>query len=500
VKFFSNLISRLRGEAPWPPPPSDDFWYQPVGQISATGMRVNADALMRLDAVMACVRCISEDIGALPVKVYRKRADGTKEEFNQHPIADLLRYRPNKWQTAFEFMEMLQGHLELRGNGYAQIVSGPRGAVDQLVPLHPDRVKPVRLTNGDVAYEVQQKTGEKLTLLQDEMFHLRGFSSDGLTGQSPIQIASEAAAGGIAAQDYANRFWANDSKPGSGYLEHPGKMSAEAAERLRKSWQENHSGANRHKVAVLEEGLKYHEVGVSNKDAQFLEFRKFNRAQVAALFRVPAHKIGETEKAATFASVEQFALMYVTDCIWPRVCRWEQAIARDLIIAPSLYFVEFVLEALERGDIKTRYEAYASAITNGWMTRNEVRRRENLNPLPGLDEPLQPLNMTKGSQPSNAPTARERDLTVAAAERVARKEAAASAKLLSKGETAIDEFYREHAGFMAQAMAMPVSVCAEYCRKRADELKSLVRGELNIDPALWEATAVKALTKPEVIQ
>jgi HK97 family phage portal protein len=399
---WPSFMSRFRAEG-GVPAPSDDYWYNPVGTSTSAGMRITPDAAKQIASVMACVRCISEDVGSLPLFIYRRLQNGGKERASGHPLYDLLHDRPNRWQTAMEFREMLQAHVELRGNGYAQIVSGPRGPVDQLIPLHPDRVRVLPLKNaGEVRYEVKQLDGTKTILLQDEVFHLRGLSSDGITGEGVLTWAKETMGAGLAQQDYANRFWQNGGQP-SGVLEHPGRLTDVAAKKLADSFQNRFTGANRHRVAVLEEGMKYNKLGITMLDAQFLEQRKFTRSEIAGLFRVPPHKIGDLEKA-TFSNIEQQSLDYVISCLQPRLIRWEQAISRDLILAPQVFFAEHLIDGLLRGDIKSRYDAYGSAITNGWITRNEVRLRENLNPIDGLDKPLQPLNMAPSGQQPTVPS------------------------------------------------------------------------------------------------
>jgi HK97 family phage portal protein len=398
---WPSFMSRFRAEG-GVPAPSDDYWYNPVGSSTSAGMRITPDAAKQIASVMACVRCISEDVGSLPLFIYKRLSNGGKERASGHPLYDLLHDRPNRWQTAMEFREMLQAHVELRGNGFAEIVPGPRGPVDQLIPLHPDRVRIVQTPAGEIRYEVKQPNGTKQVLLQDEMFHLRGLSSDGITGEGVLTWAKETMGAGLAQQDYANRFWQNGGQP-SGVLEHPARLSDIAAKKLADSFQNRFTGVNRHRVAVLEEGMKYNKIGITMLDAQFLEQRKYTRSEIAGLFRVPPHKIGDLEKA-TFSNIEQQSLDYVISCLQPRLIRWEQAISRDLIVAPQVFFAEHLIDGLLRGDIKSRYEAYASAILNGWITRNEVRLRENLNPIDGLDKPLQPLNMTTSGQQPTLPS------------------------------------------------------------------------------------------------
>lgn len=403
-----NDLAKAAWRPPQPragrPAADDNFWYGPVGLGTASGMRVTPETALASAPVFACVKVLAESVAVLPLLLYQRLVDGSKTRAPEHPLFDVLHRRPNQWQTAFEFWSMSVSHVALRGNAYSQIVPGRRGPVDQLIPLHPDRVRVVREESGRLTYEVRPRaTGNDRTtaaapfvLTQDQMFHLRGPFSNGVVGQNPIEIAREPIGLSLAAQEYAARFFQNDATPG-GVLEHPGvgkgAISAEAEKTVRDSFVTAQTGVHRHKPAVLAEGMTYHQIGMTNKDAQFIEARKFSAVDIARIFRVPPHLIGILDRA-TFSNIEQQAIDFVIYTLSAWLVSIEQAISRDLIVRPDVFFAEFLVEGLLRGDAKTRSEFYASGIQNGWMTRNEVRMRENLNPLPGLDEPLQPLNMT----------------------------------------------------------------------------------------------------------
>lgn len=368
-------------------------------------MRVTPDSALRLSAVYGAVRAISETVAMLLPILYERTGDGKQRAYT-HPLYSVLYRKPNPWQTAFEFWEMMEGHLELRGNAYAQILPSQNGdPVGSLIPLHPDRMKVERLTDGRLRYKFSNLDGTTTYYVQDEIFHLRGWSMDGMTGLSPISVESEVLGVGLGLQDYAARFIENDAKPG-GVLIHPQKLTPEARKNLKDSWQASQTGANRHKTAVLEEGLVYTQLGVTNRDAQFIEAREFQIEDIARIFRIPPHKIGHL-KRSTFSNIEQQSIEFVQDCMLPRLKRIEQAISRDLLPEDEQndFFAEFNVDAIMRGDIAGRYAAYGSAILDGWMTRNEARAKENLNPLPGLDEPLEPMNMQQaGSTPDATAT------------------------------------------------------------------------------------------------
>lgn len=352
---------------------------------------------MRLTAVYACVRILSETMASLPFVLYRTDASGGKVRVTDHWLYRLFARRPNRFQNPFEWREMMQGHLALRGNAYNRIISNARGEITELVPIHPDRIRIELLPSGEFRYRVTDRDGRESVLPRGEVWHLRGLSSDGLLGMSPIEIARESVGMALAAQDYGARFFANDAKPTGGWIEFPGSFKdAEAKKVFRESYQQAQSGANRGKVLVLENGMKFHEVGVTNRDAQFLELRKFQITDIARLFRVPPHMIGDLDRA-TFSNIEQQSLEFVMHTMTPWAERWEASIEAELLPDDDGLEVEFDFANLMRGDAASRAGYYQSGIQNGWLTRNEARLAENLNPLEGLDEPLRPLNMTEES-------------------------------------------------------------------------------------------------------
>lgn len=380
-----------------------DFWFDPVGIRSASGMRVSADNALRLAAVYASVRILAETMASLPFVLYRQRADGGKDRVTNHWLYRLLAKRPNRYQNPFEWREMLQGHLVLRGNAYNQIIANVRGEVTELLPIHPDRIRIELLPSGDYRYRVTDRMGQESVMPRGEIWHLRGLSSDGLIGMSPIELARESLGMALAAQDYGARFFANDAKPTGGWIEFPGSFKDQEAKKLfRESYQQAQSGTNRGKVLVLENGMKFHEVGVTNKDAQFLELRKFQITDIARLFRVPPHMIADLDRA-TFSNIEQQSLEFVMHTMTPWAERWEAGIEADLLLDGEELEVEFDFANLMRGDAASRAAFYQSGIQNGWLTRNEVRAAENMNPIAGLERPLRPLNMAEegiNSEPS----------------------------------------------------------------------------------------------------
>jgi HK97 family phage portal protein len=260
VTFLTRLKTAwgaLRSDAGLMLRPDDDVWYQRAGYHTATGLKVSPDSAMRVAAVFACVRVIAETVASLPLVVYKALPNGGKERAEKHPAYRLLHQQPNEWQTTFEFLEMMQGHIELRGNSFAHLVPGIRGVIEQMIPLHPDRVQVFRLPNGRLQYQVRYLYSARIdSFAQEEILHLRGLSSDGLLGMSTIGVGAETVAAGLAAQEYASRFFENDATP-SGVLSHQKTLAEGAHARLKESWREAHSGINQHSVELLEEGVTY---------------------------------------------------------------------------------------------------------------------------------------------------------------------------------------------------------------------------------------------------
>ena len=441
------------------------------GTATASGVSVTVENALRVTAVMACVRVLAETVASLPLKTYKLRPDGGKESDRTHTLWALLHDQPNRWQTSFELREMLVAHVALRGNSYCKIESAGGRGRGQLIPLHPDRTMPFFAPDGTRAYAYQPNTGPRQILLQDEVWHIAGMGFDGLMGLDPIAYAREALGLSIATEAFGARFFANDARPGV-YLQHPTLLGEKAAKNLRESWEARHRGdGNAHRVAVLEEGMTVKEVGIDPDHAQFLETRKFQTAEIARMFRVPLHMINDLEKA-TFSNIEQQSLEFVTHTIRPWVVRVEQSIRRDLLTESEkrTHVVEFDVNGLLRGDIKSRYEAFAVARNWGWMSVNDIRRLENQNPIENGEIYLQPLNMTEaGAQPEAPPTPALRSVLDAAIQRIVRKERMAMEKAEASGIKPSQwaaGFYPEHSRFVAQALGINEERARVYCGQR----------------------------------
>ena len=355
---------------------------------SAAGKRVNERSAMQMTAVYSCVRILAEAVAGLPLNLYRYLPDGGKEKSFDHPLYRLLHDEPNPEMSSFVFRETLMTHLLLWGNAYAQIIRNGKGEIIALYPLMPNKMTVDRDDNGQLYYryshssdESPTMSGSNVILKPSDVLHIPGLGFDGLVGYSPIAMAKNAIGMAIACEEYGAKFFANGAAPG-GVLEHPGTIKDPA--RVRESWQTTFGGSgNSNKIAVLEEGMKYTPIGISPEQAQFLETRKFQINEIARIFRVPPHMVGDLEKSS-FSNIEQQSLEFVKYTLDPWVIRWEQSIMRTLLSADekALYFVKFNLEGLLRGDYASRMSGYATARQNGWMSANDIRELENLDRIP----------------------------------------------------------------------------------------------------------------------
>lgn len=354
---------------------------------SATGVHVTPDTAMRAAAVFSCVRILSESVASLPLHLYRRinvAGREGKERAKDHPLYRVLHTSPNDEQTSFEWREMLQGHLSLRGNGFSFVDWARGGRVRRLMPMHPDRMDIRRKTDGKLVYEYRRLDGRTEYYDSDEILHLRGLADDGVRGLSPIEVAREAVGLSLATEDYGAKFFANGTHMGA-YLETDQQLDERAQKNLKESLAREHGGlANAHKMPVFEQGLKLQRLNMTAEDAQFLESRKFQIGEIARIFRVPPHKIYDLERA-TFSNIEQQSIDFVTDSIMPWLVRWEQRLSKTLL-KPSEqdeYFFEFNMDALLRGETKARQESLQIMRRNGILNANEWRAKENMNPIEG---------------------------------------------------------------------------------------------------------------------
>ena len=354
------------------------------------GKPVTERTAMQMTAGYACVRILAESIAGLPLHLYRYKGNG-KEKAIDHPLYSLLHDEPNPEMTSFVFREALMCHLLLWGNAFAQVIRNGKGEVTALYPLLPSRMTVDRDERGQLFYRYQRggdetaggkkAKPETVILLPQDVLHIPGLGFDGLVGYSPIAMSKNAIGLAMAAEEYGSKFFANGAAP-AGVLETPTLIKD--VSKLRDSWNEAYGGSrNAGKIAILEQGVTFKPISMSPQDSQLLETRKYQLDEIARIFRIPPHMIGDLEKA-TFSNIEQQSLEYVKYTLGPWVCRWEQGLARALLSRDEKqqYFIRFNVDGLLRGDYKSRMEGYAIGRQNGWMSANDIRELENQDLIP----------------------------------------------------------------------------------------------------------------------
>jgi len=526
----------LAGAMAATPAPDDDFWYTDY-PMRPGGADTSPNGALQVTAVMACVRVAAETIAQLPLHLMATDGRMRRQAIDQ-PLYDVLHDRPNDWQTSFEYREMMQGHLELRGNAYSQIVPGPRGAVDQLIPLHPDRMEVFRLENKRIGYLYRDRQGIPYRLTQDEVFHLRGMSLDDCVGMSVIAACRNAVELAQQLDQHGIRFYRNAARP-SGVIKMPEGFHFEDedhAKRMGKSWRDAHTGEDLFSVAFLEGGAEWQQLGLSNEDAQWLESKRKSVTEIAMMFRLPPHMIGSAiEHGHTYANVESTDLSFMKHSVLPRARRWEGAIGRDLIVQPQdrleRYYAKFSMEGLLRADSKTRVFVYKTMKDIGAYSVNEIRELEDLNPIEGGDEykaaspaPSPPALPPPGNQDGDEPADDEADALHSwiadAAQRIANHEITQLERRADKAAAdreTFDAWVERHwngkvqeycirtlspitvemgknmystatqvASICCSAITQlttddPVEVLARWKTSRADEITKLLEGDLNDD-------------------
>ena len=398
AKDASGVTSTLGGLG-WPQP----MLYAALGgYASNTGVPVTPFTALQAAAVYACVRFISQDIALLKPFVRRRMAQGNYHIETKHPLNKLWR-RPNRWQTPFEFFSYWMTSLCLRGNGFVVVERDAFGEAIELVPVAPDRVTMMLSPDGEMWYRVNsQRIGFGIMVPPDDMMHIKNVSMDGFVGISPIAIAQDVIGLALATQQHGGILFRQGGQIG-GVIQHPGKLSKEASDRIGNSWRETHAGVqNAHKVAILEEGMKFEKIAMTNEDAQFLETRRFQVIDICRLYGVPPHKLGELDKA-TLNNIEQQNQQYVDAALKPIAQSIVQLFDHHLLFEDERSILECQMDFndMTRGDLLSRYQAYQIGTLNGWLNRNEVRARENMDPITDGtgDEYRVPLNTADPTKP-----------------------------------------------------------------------------------------------------
>ena len=470
---------------------------------------VTPDSAMRFAAVFACTRVLAETLASVPLHHYERMANGGRKHADNFPLAEVLK-NPNPFMTGFEFTEVLMKHLTSWGNAYAQLTYDARGQIVELWPLLPQNMLGSRIQGDERIYTYQDENGKIATISSQVMWHIKGLGN-GLDGLSPLGLMRRVIGLGLSAEEFGKKFFDNDARPGL-VIQHPGALSEKATKNLKESWETDHKGVSKsHRIRILEEGMTLHEVGIPPEDAQFLETRKFQISEIARIYRIPPHMIADLDNAS-FSNIEHQGIEFVKYSILPWAKRFEESIYKFLYLPKDRAnkYPEYLLAGLERGDIASRYTAYAQGKQNGWLSTNDIRKLENMDPVENGDMYLVPLNMvpadsladssklksessrmsadsslpvsdvgTGGFEPPTSRTRTEQTenralrsvavrhrislsferVILDTAERVMRREvndvSKAVTKFMGKRDSAqfliwLDEFYQEHADFMTR--------------------------------------------------
>lgn len=515
--------SDLDDERLWTPERNIGGWAE------GSSMRIDGDSARKQATVLACVSVISEGLADLGIDLYRRKDDNTRTKARESPLYRLLHDAPNDSQTAFEFIEMMTAHALLRGSSYARILWS-RGWPSAMIPLHPDRVTP-KVDGGRLVYHYRQPDGRDEAIPPDNIFRLIYKTYDGVNGMTPIAESAEPVALALTMEGHVARQFSRGVKP-SGVLQTDTKLSQPAYERLSKSFDVEHGGlAGGGRTLVLEEGLKWQQIGLSSVDAQLLEQRRFQVEEIARLFRVPLQMIQHFDKQPTSPGQEQSRLGFAMFTLSPWAKRWTQAILRNLIPAQDTYYAEFNFNSLMRADYAARMQGYALLIQNGILSPNEAREFENMDPRPGGDLYMMPANMVplggNGAPvvpaPPQAPAseppepeddededeseteARVEQIARTAAERVVRKEQAAIAKWAprfasepEKWRAWVEKFYGEHSEFVRECLALDEKEAEAYCTSQRDTVLGGLAAANAEFPAVAGRLVALALGREEV--
>lgn len=496
IQRTKNVIKSIRSSLATPEKWLVDY-FSGGGVETSAGVRVTSSTAMYFVAVYACINILSRTVGSLPLYLYRRLPGGGKEKARKHPLFNLIRYLPNPEMTAMRYRSTLQGHLASWGNSYSYIDWANTGYPKALWPLRPDRIQVQRI-NGELVYHYYPgiedfKITTGFNIPNTYMLHIPGFGYDGVMGYSPITLAREAIGLGLAADAFGAKYFGSGTHPGM-VIEHPKQLSSQAHDNLKKSLTDKYSGlGNAHRLMILEEGMKANKIVIDPKDSQFLETRKFQITEIARLFLIPPHMIADLEKA-TFSNIEEQGIEFVVHTMRPWFVLWEEEYMRSLLRVDEReeYFFQFDVDALMRGDIAKRYAAYAIGKQWGFLSTNDVRDKENLNPVDGGDQYMVPLNMiptqdvgkTQPAANSNRNTYRRRiekafqGVFSDAAGRVVRKETKAvraAFKKHSNGdfEAFLSDFYRELPSYIKQQMLPAFSSYSEAITGMESELNGL---------------------------
>jgi HK97 family phage portal protein len=358
----------------------DKFMDRPT----SSGLHVTDAVALGIPSVYSCVRVLAESIASLPLITYERLSNGDKQRATGFSLYRLLHDQPNPLMTSLELRELMMGHLCLRGNAY-NLIERVSGEVVALWPLHPDRVK-VEIEGRELIYVYMAEEGPERRYRMDDILHIRGLSSDGIVGYSPLALLRDTFGHSKAISDYSANYFKNDASPG-GILSTPNTLNATALSNLRESWEKGHKGkGNKHKLAVLDNDMKWQSIGISPEDSQMIESQKFSVVEIARVFRVPLNLVMDYERS-TYSNVTEQNRSFLTHTLQPWLERIEQAIHKSLLTESEKekFFVEHLTHNFLKADTKQRYEAYQIARNAGFMSVNEIRQLENMNSVEGGD-------------------------------------------------------------------------------------------------------------------
>ena len=385
------------------PGPTDDYWYNIISPKSKAGPEVDQNTALNLSAVWAAVNFLAGTIASLPLHLYQHTENG-KQKATSNPLYRVLHSQANPMMIAYNGREAIMVHLLLWGNSYSEIIRDGAGRVIAYWPITPNRVKPQLDDKGSLIYEITVPGGKSIILPRSKVLHVPGLGFNGLVGKSVIEVARESLGLNLAMEEYGARFFSNDARPG-GVLEHPGSLDDEAFDRLNKSWASAHQGLKQsHRIAILEEGMKFHETSFTPEDSQFLQSRQYSVTEIARWFNLPPHVLKDLTRA-TFSNIESQAIELVVYSIRPWLVRLEQSFNSFLITRENQgrLFAEHSIQGLLRGDAAARSEYYGKLFNIGALSINDIRELENMNAVEGGDQRFVPLNMIPLNQAGQLP-------------------------------------------------------------------------------------------------
>lgn len=387
----ANAIGRLALRLAAPPPDSD-FWYRPVQQGGTiTGIYVGPATSLQATAVYACVNVLAQTVASLPLHVYRRGSDGSRDIAREHDVYGLIHDAPNEEQTSFEFWETEMARLCTYGNSYSRLqLEGERRKVTAILPLRPEWMTVGRSPDTGIRFYRYQEPGkEAQTYLDDEILHVPGLAFDGLRGYSPIELNRRSIEMSRAAEEYGARFFLNNATPPQ-YISSPHALTPESKDALLGWFMRKFGGlTGAHRLGILDNGAEIKTVPINHRDIQFLELRKFQLEEIARIYRVPLHLIQSLDRS-TNNNIEHQAIDFAVHTIRPWLRRIEARLNKALF-GPrerSQFYCEFNMDGLLRGDAASRAAYYTQLRNAGIITANEIRAKENMNPIQGGDELL----------------------------------------------------------------------------------------------------------------